>query len=306
MSTSQDNNNKMMAHGFMFIVPTMLHVVGFYFLYSVRHYRKNNNQYLYLLALSFSEILVSAHMFIKRVVISITNDIIMSGIYTWFIVLMVLLTVDRFFEVYLNITYPLHWNSRKTKSAIGISMSCLFLVPISLILTIPSTDNKQQYVIFVYIYPIENYVFTGIGVIVYGYIFKERQKAVRTLNKIAASVRRARACTGSSHTKMLPKKTKGNFYIPALLMITFFLFWVIPDIVITYYLGKNKKSILDLFRIVDVLYCLALTSDAFIYTLCSSYVRRKIMKITRKIKPYRNGGNKELETNVTQTEKQWR
>lgn len=269
------NEKPKLVRALLLVIPSLLNAIGFYFLYAVRSHRRNNNQYLYLLTLSIAEILVSVHMLIKRIVINDINDVIMSGIYTWYIVLMTLLTVDRFLEVYLNIKYHLYWSPRKTKCALGISLIVPVIVPV-IVTFATSSGSTRQRVIFLYIYPITNHAFMVVGIAVYGYIFKQRRKASRSLNKVLASVRSSSPYTSSSSTAT--KRAKGNFYIPALLMLTFYLFWVILDIVITYYVGQKKAEVLDLFSILDGFYLLGLISDALIYTLCSPYVRREIMK----------------------------
>lgn len=282
------------ARAFMFIIPSVLHTFGFYPLYVVRKHHQHNNQYLYLLHLSFSEIIVSVHMFIKRVFVNWLNDVFMSAFYSWYIVVMTLLTVDRFLEVYLSIRYSLYFSTKKTKLTLCLSLIVPVSIPVAVLL---SSDNYTERVnnIFVYVYPVVNYSFLFVAVLVYGYIFIQRRKVKIHMRRLSTTFTSTHY---SNNTEIVgnitsqpvkknkrngenkpPRRKRGNFYIPALLIVTFFVFWIVPDIVISYYVIKKHKSVYDLFFVLDTFYCLGLVSDVLIYTLFSRAVRYKISKM---------------------------
>ena len=159
---------------------SFLHCIGFWALWNV----KQRNPYLvtqrlYLLHLSLSE---NTHSFFLGLYYILTiyerpkwaNYAFIcagGGAFIWYLSIMIMLTVDRFLTVYLNVRYLSVWNVRKTKRVLAICFSVGFLLNILFLVTIPTFDESLE-IFSVYLwFPVDN-LFTILAVLTYVYIFR--------------------------------------------------------------------------------------------------------------------------------------
>ena len=291
---------------FLSFIASFLHCVGFWALWNV----KQTNPYLitqrlYLLHLSLSE---NCHSFFLGLyyLLTIYNKLKWAnyaficaggGAFIWYLSIMIMLTVDRFLTVFLNVRYLAVWNIRKTKRVlvvcflIGFGLNILFLV------TIP-TFEKSLKLFSVYLwFPVDN-IFTLIAILTYIYIFrrvyqpskgsknskdvKSRKYAVTSQNNdqniatVDMSRDPERRSVKSTFPKIpvnKPKFPMRTFLIPLLLITTFIVFIGFPDNTYFWYFVLDKEVPPAMDTLFFIFYPIGIMSDAIIYVLFAKDVR---------------------------------
>ena len=236
-----------------------------------------------------------------------------SGLYFWYIGLMTLMTFDRFLTVYFNIRYPLVWSYRKAKLALLL----LFLT--SVVITIPFYMMDIFYLHFIvtlYWWPILDLIFFVVGVATYSYFFIKIRGIRIQQDNLDASIYKSRdmrtntisLSTIQTHQQQhqqrlsLPPqqkkiqmpnillKIKRGFFTPTLLVITFCIFWLIPDQISfwdTFCAYHYRRSFLtEIFqKIIKNLYPFGFISDAVIYIFFQKevflYLKRKCRHVVQ-------------------------
>ena len=98
---------------------------------------------------------------------------------------MITLTMDRFFRVYLNIKFSLYWSdSQSTKLVAGLWAMQLTLLAVFYLIEV-TADNLNTYLFVVY-----DSIFLMIAIITYSYIFIKIKKNRRAINRVAAALSR--------------------------------------------------------------------------------------------------------------------
>ena len=225
------------------VVPLLLHLTGIYFLFKHHNcYHRNINNddsrkrhLLHLINLSVSEIVfVGLGLLTQLLVIcgavkhaNYAETVQYSACCLQYFLAMIYMTVDRFLEVRLNIIYPVFWKYKYTKILLLCTWTvCSILSLVVLLMDLPSR-RRVHLIIFVYFYPIFESVFLVLSSSIYVYIFiKLKQKSCHVYKKDSGIMKRRR---------------KKHFYVPALIVLSFFLFILIPDTVITVFILRNTR-----------------------------------------------------------------
>ena len=270
----------------LFSIPAALHLFAIYVLHLARYTNLQQSQRFYLINLSLSEFLICFLGIWKRIskIYGWSDEktyirYVQAGIATFaYYFVMIALTLDRFFEVFLNIRYPLFFTLTKTKIIVGIvwAMSAFFTVMLCVMNTTnPEVPNE----ILTYFYFVFGIICVVVSIFTYSYIMKK----IYT-NKVGNIV--PRESTGSStdqavaHAKQ-KKRLIQSMYLPFLLLVTFVIFVVVPEIVYFVYdlLQLNMSDSVS--TTLTTSYFLAYTSDVFIYILGSKYIRFVILRKAR-------------------------
>lgn len=322
------------------LIPAMLHAVGLYCLVKVRRkeYSKSSCQYVFLVNLSLLEFLYSIKLFLRVVdnrIISHALTVTDSFFFTWYVLILIFLTLDRFLEVYLNIRYNLYCSTSKAKFILAF----LFLTAFTMSATVAivtKTNVKTVNTINICLYLSVEGVFILLAVVIYGYILFKISKLRR-----ASATRRSsdpskifqkntEQCQQHQCQKTIQQKShpcqqqqqqqqkqqqqhpqqtlhdprpkdqqqqqqqrKQSFLVttwhqtvrkillPLLLVATFLIFWIIPDVVSSSYEITNIPMPVELLYVVKSSYILALVSDAFIYTLSSRHIKKLLSRKLR-------------------------
>ena len=331
----------------LYTVPGFLHLFGLYLLYVIKHLGPAEDQRAYLINLSISE---SGFCFSKMVhrilylfdynVIALKMWIFQTGFFfTEVCFIMVLLTLDRFMAIYLNIKYRQYITRRRVKFCIAGSWLLSLTV---FLVSFFAVDIKYVLNLFTFwIWPIEEYSFLIIAIPVYIYIFikvHNNQSRIKILkknlsdlttittysNKNAQSSESPQSTKASSTTtttttvnditqssaslqstklptttatsttpairrntimqysdsrikppkrKTTKEKIKRNTFVPFLLILTFVLFWFIPDQIQLVLLLTTKKIPSEILFASNLSYIVAALFDSLIYIIGISKVR---------------------------------
>ena len=269
----------------------ILHGVGIYLLACLYQNHLYKVQQIYLINLSISEFLLNFIEAIKRCVkftmpvnANNGNSSIVVGTYLQIIqatsfaalyyIVMIYLTLDRLFDIFLNIKYPIYWNEHKAKHLLYGTWFTANIVAIIICLVHKFNEFPWQIVCFKYFYPIIDFVFLVIAIFTYCFIyFKYTQQTTRVHPIITGSNRIAFVKISN-----LAALRRSKFHIPILLILTFLIFVIIADL--TYFfvaiVGGNHSDLL--LTICLLSYCLSNTADAFIYIFMQRDVRRLLWK----------------------------
>lgn len=276
----------------LFFLAMCMHVFAFGMMHRTRDDLVfTETQRLYLMNLSVVEFLLSIVYIVDRTlkgyfdlpkarfVLHIAKD---GFLCFWYILVMVLVTIDRFLAVYLNLRYPLLWSPRKTKIAIAVAFS--LALGITLVLNVAVADVSEFDVRKTYsvvnLPPVLDISFAVLTCVTYGYLFHRIRSYRKNVKPHRESI------TSSSVSSDNPKqshvkKLKRKFYLPTLLIATFVLFWMVPN-GIHYQYYKDRKEIPFHFHLfIDLLYPIALIADAFIYIFSLPSIRKQISRFYR-------------------------
>ena len=286
-------------------VACVLHTIGFWALWNV----KQNNpfmaaQRLYLLNLSVAENIHSLffalfNLFFLLGYRELGRYMFIcggGGAFVWYITIMIMLTVDRFLTVYLNVRYISMWNKKKTKVVFRICFGLAFSVNLMLILYLKDFEQSLRMIVLFLWFPFDN-IFTLTAVITYTYIMvsiMRRKDALR-----AASVPSTKRMESNSTSSLdnnnkdeqgrksslyssvslsTPTWTWKTFIVPLFLILVFVFFFGLPDSTYFWFfiLGKDLPPWLSVVSF--SLYPTGFGLDAIIYIWCSKDVRRFLMK----------------------------
>ena len=174
---------------------------------------------------------------------------------SWYIFVMIFLTVDRFMAIHFNIHYSLKWSSHKTRLALCMIPSTSLLISSSILVYFKPWQNMMVWLdvfdfVFLYILPSFNFLFLLVATPTYMYLYhKIRQNWIGERRTIASLNNQQ----NPQSTVMSPKEIKRGFYTPTLLILTFILFWFIPDLVHTVSAYQGLSLLYPIGTILDAL-----------------------------------------------------
>ena len=182
--------------------------------------------------------------------------------------LMIYITLDRFFAIYLNVKYGVYWSLVKTKRLILFtSFFCIF-ASISVSVTLVQTQWSVTSFVYVYLYPPFMIIFIICAVITYSYIVI---KIIRREDIIVNQVTRK---AEKSYSRIQLK----SILVPTIIILTFIFFMVLPNFIhmVNYTnISKLAKIIVD---VNWILFPLGFISDAVVYIFSVSALRKTYIR----------------------------
>lgn len=266
----------------LYIIPCALHLTGIYLLYySRRFHQVGRNQYLYVLNLSIVEFIYCL-VFVCANAVSGEHEQYLkmfrqSFMYTWFSLIMICLTLDRFLEIYLNLRYVTICTVYKTK--IALCLAPVFSIGISVVVYLVANNNNDMNlfksfdrIINLFYCPILNVIFMTTAIVTYGYI----------LRKIRRVRRRSSIADDFMQNVSKRKRFLRKIYMPTFLVVTFFLFYLVPDFVNWIYKFYGIIESDQLQNVHYLAHWVSYVSDALIYTLATKQIRKTIKRMMYK------------------------
>ena len=276
------------------IVTVLLHGTGLLLLTRAKDRHVHGNQKYLIIALSLVELGFVASSVIRESIfyatgsrkdsvglyVSLYSTVIMGFMYYF---IMFVITLDRFFELRLNIKYQLYWNKNRTKNGLIfvsfiVNVSWIALSCISLSYQQPTIvlniHNKVHKMCYLYFLPVMDTIFIIFAAIVYSYIFfklHQNRKKEDALRKQLG---------WNETTTSLNLKVK-RYCVPFWIIITFILFSIVPNILqlISFVYLECFHEYINL--VSYVLYRFGFIADAMIYILNLSYVKIKLREFKR-------------------------
>ena len=259
----------------------LLHLIGMYLLICVRHSAMNGDQRLFLFHLSLSEFCLTFMEMLRRIIYIFINSensaiteymniIKFSSAAMVFYVIMIFVTVDRFVHLHLGFKYPLYWYERKTKRLLTVTW--IVFVLLTIVLTVLHMYQLIDYrkLFYIYIWPVTEVVFLAVAFGTYGY-------AVILVYR-SSSDKCSLRCSIHSSFKWQSIFKKPAFYLPTLLILSFVLFQVVPDLIVFFVMLSGNTLSRHVVNGVCITYMVSMSLDAVMYILLSPYVKTMLFQ----------------------------
>ena len=301
------NNQQLIIQSVIFLIPITLHIVGLRLLYVTRRaqHRCTQFQRIYLINLSVIEIMRGTLKILYHLLlIGRSNQqtgqaafylwlIQTSGAFLWYILVLVLITFDRFLEVFLNLKYRLYCSLART--VIALVTACALSFIMSLVFCIFYKDFDAVYHVFpLYVWPVTELTFLVVALFTYSYLFAQiranRRKTEQVMhnfhnlrNKSVQSAPIQPSLTppisDTPHTLKYHRirRMKQRLYLPFFLVLAFVLLWILPDMMVVVHILRNTPIPRAATLAVNMCYALAMSADVLIYVFSMVAVRRYLM-----------------------------
>ena len=180
-------------------------------------------------------------------------------------VVMIMITIDRFLEFRYTIKYPLFCTVKKTKTIVLFFLLMATVVFLSISAKFIATSNFNNSLSH-YIYLGGNSVFLVIGLFTYGFIFKKLRQNRKELKNMR---KRVNVC--------VQKRSAFKIFVPNLIIITFIIFTVIPNLIEAISYTENVSDFIDHTRF--IMYPIGWFLDPLMYVSSLKVIRKKIRRI---------------------------
>ena len=274
----------------------ILHIFGFSLVWKIKtNSLCSPSQKICLLTLSGTEIIYSTGAIARRILMILREkeafeefDIwLTGGLNAFYIGVMTLLTIDRFLAVFLNINYSVYCTETKTKVSLFLYFILAMLIPIILIAACDNYAERSKAMSLI-IWPACDFSFISIALATYIYMYRQISKNKRKQATLTKSVR----VSHQSENLRKSKDLKKGFYFPTLLIVTFMMFWIFPNLTFLYYTKVGEQMPKALTQLMIMLYPFGLVCDASLYIIFPWTVRKRKEAGLRNIRisPQSNGG----------------
>ena len=182
--------------------------------------------------------------------------------------LMIYITLDRFFAIYLNVKYGIYWSPVKTKRLILFTAFFCIFASILVSVTWFQTEWSVTIFVYVYLYPPFMMIFIICAVVTYSYIV---MKIIRREDTVVNQV------TGNVD-KGYHRIQRKTILVPSIIILTFIFFMVVPDFIhmVNYAnISKLAKIIVD---VNWILFPLGFISDAVVYIFSAGALRNMYIR----------------------------
>jgi hypothetical protein len=195
---------------------------------------------------------------------------------------MMYLTVDKLLEIMLNIKYPQYWNKNRTKHLLIATwmFSGVLVVVVSLLHTYTTWYNWEEH-IFKYCFPLLNFIFIILAVTSYGFIFhkfrQSRHDHIMVKDRLIAKDK-TKTVKQNMKASIFQLIRRSKFFMIFLLIVTFLLFIVVPDLTYLFVRVVNGKDSKTLEVACWILYAVGNLADCYIYIFMQPAVKKLLMK----------------------------
>ena len=245
----------------------VIHTVAFVFLKRTKYSKRYKNQiiiitFLCIFELAGAVLLISYGIF-DYFVSSFVADIILCFIEIFIMLnyyfMMLLLTIDRFLVFYLNLRYQLYVSSSKILKLISLVTIVSFLASVifAVLMSTHAITWSQFYSMLFLLCLIfdTGYICFFIGV--YSFIYRTYRKRLMFREKVNTQ-------SNKDHFKL---------FIPTLIVATYIIFNIIPNIINTNYRYETETSGKTVIQIAYIFYRIGWLVDPVIYIFFSSCIQ---------------------------------
>lgn len=279
------------------IAPIVLHCFGLYLLRCAGTSKLESNTRIHLINLSLSELAVLILGMVRRILILCQLDSLVIyyvmvfeyfGATVLYLLVMTLLTLDRFFKLYLNIKYKLYWHKSRTKKIISLLWLSLIVTTSLYAIFVEHDKESLRSRCYLYFYPICEGLFLVVAVCTYHYALREMETSIfrkrNSSRKSTVSRKNFQKSYGknakviSRRLDMRIKRSRKGIWMIALIIITFIMFHVTTDQVFFYLTTFETKTQQWFICMSSVVYSLGLCLDIIIYIFATPCIRKIMIK----------------------------
>ena len=251
-------------------------------------YSKKNNlrgsQRILLIALCETELVYSATDLVGYVfyVLNVREGLIAllssnsTSVTFFYVTIMMLIPIDRFLEIHLNIKYNIHWSPNKTKIVLtaALALCILLFIPLSLV-KLQKVYSLQKILVF-YINPLLQLIFIIVASFSYFYIIKQGLRHRRNIRTLEQQLKKKK----NTAARYMPVSNRFKIILPSLIIITFILF-MIGSNVIRILLSLNVISKVGSY-VAYIFIPAGFVADPVIYIFSLKSMRQAIKRVTRR------------------------
>ena len=276
---------------------TVLHSIGAYALISLYPTCRHKPQRIYIANLAISEGLINFIEVIrdipelfsmssqtKATVDKVREYLLMVsfiGISIVYYLDMMYLTMDRLLNILLSLKYPQYWNETRAKYLLITTWLVGIVITTGMVIVYIFFSFPWEVTFYKYIYPALEFLYIIIAFATYYVIFRKYNKSQVRLSVISLST--ANQSTTVRKRNICAEFRKSFFLIPVLLISTYLIFMIIPDMTYLFVAVINNQHSNDLSNACWISYAISNLLDAGIYIYFHDDVRKfliKKMKIT--------------------------
>ena len=242
-------------------ITILLHVIGFYMLFNTKGRTIFQRiQRFYILNLSASEMMLciigivgnASRPYISKELSFSIQCFHQAGAVTLFYVTYYVLTLDRFMFAFLNFRYAVIVTLKKIYIFFAFVYCSTVTIPVVLILTVdPTASASLSDHLGLYYWTPANIAFILVAVLTYLYIFCSSQKRRRKMI--------------SHHNSNGIKRSRFLALVSTFLIGSFVLFFVIPDLIFTFFKLQNIPVSTTLTVATNTIFSAGYAIDAFLY-----------------------------------------
>ena len=197
----------------------IIQIPGCYALLQIYTNGDDNVTHLYIMSLSFSELICSSLVCVVKLLIyngmaSVCEYILAfhyAAIALVYYLSMYFITIDKLLEVLLNIRLPVYWNIEKAKKLILATWLIGFLFGISSILSVAFASFDYERTLFHFFFPILDVSFILLSIPTYFFLFlRYRATQQPPSRKTSIQSTRRKASNQSTSGKASNQSTSGK------------------------------------------------------------------------------------------------
>lgn len=263
----------------------VLHGVGIYLLVCIGRRNKKSIQNLIILNISVSECLINFLGVIQHVLTLLAKHniqvqfsrelgqyltiFIYAGLSLTFYMEMFYIAIDRLLNVLFTLRYRVYCTKKKAEILMTATWFFSMLIGISAMLAYYFVGFSYLPLYYQFVYPTLDFIYIIVAIVTYIYIFKQ----------IAASEEFRRNANRSITSKCTIALRKSKFLVPVMIISTFLMFMVLPDLIILF-VGLSPDMVLteDLKSACSISYAISNICDACIYIFMKKTVRDLFIK----------------------------
>lgn len=273
---------------FMNFMNILLHGVGVYLLIYLYTRGKLSVQNILILNLSFTELIMNSLEVIRAILSilieynvspSVCNEFkkyllitMFSGISIVFYIGMFYITLDRLTCITLSLHYKIYCTLTRAKFVLLVTWICAVLICFLFNLAYYLCDFDWEGLLYKFVFPILEFAFILLALITYILIFRKYSHSESALF-------RQRGITGFN---VKPKSKvvlfqESRFFVAVVLIFTFILFMVIPDLVLLFVGVIDGKMSEELMTACWISYAISNMADACIYIFIQERMKKLLM-----------------------------
>lgn len=269
------------------VTNAVVHTIGAYALISLYPASRHKPQRIYIINLAISEALVNSIEVIRDIpeflTLSPESSILVQKMRNYLLMVsfigvsfvyyfdMIYLTLDRLLKIWLSLKYPQYWNEDRAIYLLIGTWSVGFSLTLGLVIANVLNEFQWQLYVYRYFYPPLEFLYIIIAFATYWAIFQKYRSSNLRLSTISlASV---------NNMSMRPQRSlcqefrRSFFFIPFLLISTYLVFMIIPDLTFLFEAVIKDKYSEDLQNLCWISYAVSNLLDAAIYIFFIKDVR---------------------------------
>lgn len=197
---------------------------------------------------------------------------------------MILLALDRFFEIYWNIKYSIYFSTKRVKLIMSLTWTiCAFCIVTVGLLVYRFKHHYLLTIFFKYVHAGLNMIYVLVIMIVYGYLFQKFYENRLMFHNQSHRFHIDITGPNNNHKVNIPRLTvfrafkESNFYLPTLLIFIYLFLFIIPGLAYALLTYMEKETEV-LFQVVILLCTIAIFLDPLIVVFALAPIKNLIFR----------------------------